>query len=63
MERTPIPDGNVDMEDEVGHGGKKARRGAERSVMTFEQLEVMIQRSMDAAGTKPEELLSLIQRC
>ena len=61
MEQTPIPE-DVDMEDELGRGGKKARRNAVE-VVSYEELEADILRSMDALGTKLEDHLAMIQRC
>ena len=64
MQHTPIPDEDVDMEDYLGRGGvKKARRNADDLVLSYEQLEVNIMRSMEALGTKPEDYLAMIQRC
>ena len=64
MQHTPIPDEDVDMEDDLERGGgKKARRHADELVLSYEQLEVSIIRSMEALGTKLEDYLAMIQRC
>ena len=57
VERTPIPDEDVDME-----GGKK-RRARSPEPLTYEQMEASILHSMETLGTKPEDYLAMIQRC
>ena len=64
MQHTPIPDEDVDMEDDLGRGGvKKAKRNADDVVLSYEHFEVNIMRSMKALGTKPEDHLAMILHC
>ena len=61
MQHTPIPDEDVDMD--LGHCGVKKAGRNEEQVLSDEQLEVNILRSMETLSTKLEDYLAMIQRC